>query len=734
MKTLLASLKSLFFILPSIFLFIADPFQLSAQGTWIEQAVRPTMSGATLTKTGSNCIIHTRASSRYVYFFDINCKRWTEIDLGNQQTIKAVDAGKNVVFAYTDSLLVAYSSVTSTYQVIDYYGNILSPNGPGNIRGYGCGDNAAYGWTDENYFYVFDALAGQWKSFYTGALTNATGTGSFWCGDNYVAGVFQRNYPDKCRNVAYSLVTKTFNSTETGGIYVATGFSASMTGGFVSMWGGEPEAISFAGYSAFTNEFSYADESTPYGAFYKSQILDESWAQFKERNVFGYCITRGTGYGEPRDVKINVFDTKRAQWISHSFSYSSLEFSEVGVASAGGDICTFMQQKKEDFEYPVIFYVYKGETGSYQVVQPGIYYPGYLNSGNNFSMFLDEKKNNWVYNSKTGFNQKTLSDSSYLVVALSSDYISFRRFNPSASVMDICFYNSQTDRLSKIQTSKDVYSDFKFSPQAYIFAISSPENHAIFYSPIHDSILKINTAFADGNSSYGAYGVFAFFYNANSSLLFDAVNMKATNMNAPPAMNGLSDSLVLFQSGNTFVVYDASTENTTTFDMGGTAGYANNGGNTILLSNSNFSRFYAFQKGIGGWVELIPEGNSLWYSSARNTAVVARNTKVYAFAPDGYTDIEDHKIKQFKTFTLDQNYPNPFYPTTTISCSIPKQSFVELNIVNALGTEVATLVSEDLPAGTHTFEWDASGLPIGVYFCRLQVGDDFIIKKLVMMK
>jgi hypothetical protein len=133
------------------------------------------------------------------------------------------------------------------------------------------------------------------------------------------------------------------------------------------------------------------------------------------------------------------------------------------------------------------------------------------------------------------------------------------------------------------------------------------------------------------------------------------------------------------------------------------------------------------------WVELIPEGNQLYYSATTNTAVVARFAKVYAFAPGIVTGTDDEVLRP-ETITLDQNYPNPFYPSTSISFSMPSQSFVSLKISNAVGTEVATLVSEKLPAGKYSFNWDASGLPAGIYFYRLQTENHFLTRKMVLVK
>ena len=83
---------------------------------------------------------------------------------------------------------------------------------------------------------------------------------------------------------------------------------------------------------------------------------------------------------------------------------------------------------------------------------------------------------------------------------------------------------------------------------------------------------------------------------------------------------------------------------------------------------------------------------------------------------------------------LYENYPNPFNPRTTIRFSLPRSGEVSLKIFNLLGEEVATLVSGRVDAGTHAVQWDATGLPSGVYFYRLQAGDFTETRKLVLVK
>jgi hypothetical protein len=83
---------------------------------------------------------------------------------------------------------------------------------------------------------------------------------------------------------------------------------------------------------------------------------------------------------------------------------------------------------------------------------------------------------------------------------------------------------------------------------------------------------------------------------------------------------------------------------------------------------------------------------------------------------------------------LYQNYPNPFNPTTTIGFYLPKTSNATAKIYNILGEEVATLISDILNAGNHTYDWDASGMANGIYLYRLKTGEFVDTKKMILME
>jgi len=85
-------------------------------------------------------------------------------------------------------------------------------------------------------------------------------------------------------------------------------------------------------------------------------------------------------------------------------------------------------------------------------------------------------------------------------------------------------------------------------------------------------------------------------------------------------------------------------------------------------------------------------------------------------------------------FALFQNYPNPFNPNTMINFEIRKQSNVILKVYDVLGNEVSILLNEEKPAGTYEVDFNASGLPSGVYFYRLTAGSFTETKKLILLK
>lgn len=83
---------------------------------------------------------------------------------------------------------------------------------------------------------------------------------------------------------------------------------------------------------------------------------------------------------------------------------------------------------------------------------------------------------------------------------------------------------------------------------------------------------------------------------------------------------------------------------------------------------------------------------------------------------------------------LFQNYPNPFNTSTQIRFNLKKSGPVTLKIYNLLGKEIKTILSGIKTAGEYVVEWDAGGLPSGLYLVRLKAGEFINTKKLLLQK
>ncbi len=135
-----------------------------------------------------------------------------------------------------------------------------------------------------------------------------------------------------------------------------------------------------------------------------------------------------------------------------------------------------------------------------------------------------------------------------------------------------------------------------------------------------------------------------------------------------------------------------------------------------------------------GFDPLFLTSDSVWYGTSEISPII--KTCEWFGVPVSVNDNENVATK----FELLQNYPNPFNPTTTIKYSIPNnagvetQDFASLRIYNILGEEIATLVNEKQAPGEYSVQFDASGLPSGVYFYTLRVGDFTATKKMILLK
>jgi len=182
--------------------------------------------------------------------------------------------------------------------------------------------------------------------------------------------------------------------------------------------------------------------------------------------------------------------------------------------------------------------------------------------------------------------------------------------------------------------------------------------------------------------------------------------------------------------------------------VGGSFTQANLGGTTVSANriarfNLNTNTWNALGSNNGNGVNNnvyaiaasgtdVYVGGSFIQANAGGTGAVAAN--YIARWNNGATSVEQIGDDIPTTYLLSQNYPNPFNPSTTISFSIPTSEFVTLKVYDMLGREVATLVNENLSAGSYSYNFDASNLTSGVYLYKLQAGKYSETKKMILMK
>ena len=97
------------------------------------------------------------------------------------------------------------------------------------------------------------------------------------------------------------------------------------------------------------------------------------------------------------------------------------------------------------------------------------------------------------------------------------------------------------------------------------------------------------------------------------------------------------------------------------------------------------------------------------------------------------TDVNDESAG-VNDFSLEQNFPNPFNPSTRINYQIANDNFVTLKVYDIIGNEIAALVNNQQPAGKYSVDFNSANLPSGVYLYRLQAGNYIQTRKMTLIK
>ena len=132
----------------------------------------------------------------------------------------------------------------------------------------------------------------------------------------------------------------------------------------------------------------------------------------------------------------------------------------------------------------------------------------------------------------------------------------------------------------------------------------------------------------------------------------------------------------------------------------------------ISYNDSIFPGYFNFK------VEIESDGWVYWIDSIKVNVI---------------TDVDDEVIMP-SAFKLEQNFPNPFNPSTRIQYQVSSNSHVSLKVYDVLGNEITTLVNEEKKAGSYEVEFNAEKLSSGVYFYKLTAGNFISTRKMLLLK
>ncbi|MEW5798414.1 MAG: T9SS type A sorting domain-containing protein [Bacteroidota bacterium] len=173
-------------------------------------------------------------------------------------------------------------------------------------------------------------------------------------------------------------------------------------------------------------------------------------------------------------------------------------------------------------------------------------------------------------------------------------------------------------------------------------------------------------------------------------------------------------------------------------------------GNYRRVTGDGYKKFFGNQGG-GSLIYQSPDTSFTW-TFAFNAADIIRDINIRRINSENFgwavgstgtisrylenipTSAEKVTSKIVYDFSLSQNFPNPFNPSTTISYDLPKSEFVTMKVYDMLGREVAVLLNEEKSAGSYTVEWNAHNAASGLYIARMRAGDFAKTIKMTLMK
>lgn len=101
------------------------------------------------------------------------------------------------------------------------------------------------------------------------------------------------------------------------------------------------------------------------------------------------------------------------------------------------------------------------------------------------------------------------------------------------------------------------------------------------------------------------------------------------------------------------------------------------------------------------------------------------------FTFNNVTDVSDEQLPS--DYSVSNNFPNPFNPTTRIEVTLPAAGKVKVELFNTIGQRVQDVIEKEVGAGKSYFDFELNGLPNGVYLAKINIDDKYLVVKKLML-
>jgi outer membrane protein assembly factor BamB len=252
------------------------------------------------------------------------------------------------------------------------------------------------------------------------------------------------------------------------------------------------------------------------------------------------------------------------------------------------------------------------------------------------------------------------------------------------------------------------------TPRRYLYSLSPDGNINWFYETNH-SDYSIPSIDNEGNIYTIETTSFPIFYHSLISLTYDGNFIWRYDLNIDNEFDDFWQPLICDNEGTIY--------------LGSTRGeyYYAISKDGELKWKMNLNQYQVDNTG------AIGEDGTLYIGVHKSSLSPGLTKTLIAIKDTGTVSInEEHN--RIKIYSLSQNFPNPFNPTTTINYQLPVSGMVQIKVYDLLGSEVAVLVNEFKSEGFYSVDFEAGNLPSGVYIYSLRVNDFVQNNKMTLLK